>query len=68
MTKKHFEAIAAVIKESVDSLSRASQATPEYDDGWIAMYHLVTQRLCNVFEGFNPSFDRDRFLRSCRGE
>lgn len=49
MTRKHFEAIAAIIKNTLVTDRREATATAMAD-------YLATQ---------NPNFDRGRFLTAC---
>lgn len=51
MTRKDFEAIAAIIAE----VSATGGAGPE----WLA------ERFAEVAKATNPRFDRDRFFRAC---
>ena len=58
MTKKDYEAIAAIIREfqDVNRTVRAQLATQ------------VSERLAEYMAADNPRFDRARFLAACRGE
>lgn len=49
MTKKHFEAIAEVIKNTLVSDRREATATA----------------MADYFETVNPRFNRDQFLTAC---
>lgn len=53
MTKKHFIAIAAILKEN-HSPGQSS--------------HAVAAKLADYFETENPLFDRERFLAAVKGE
>lgn len=53
MTKKHFEGVAAVIKESVDKCPNVHGHT---------YHHEIADGLADYFEEVNPRFDRDRFM------
>jgi hypothetical protein len=58
MTKKDFEAIAAIIK------NRLEWADPvEY--GVISGIKLTARDMADYFETVNPRFDRDRFIAAC---
>ena len=59
MTRKHFEAIAALIK--------AEQEQPMYDDLPACREAVkdVALRLASQFNLENPRFDRQRFLTAC---
>lgn len=50
MTKKHFEAIAAVLKDAKDATNGQS---------------YIAGRLADYFASQNPRFDKARFLRAC---
>lgn len=60
MTRKHFAAIAEAMREA-RSHSCADDTAGEVLD---RVAYLLAERLPQ----FNPSFDRARFLRACRGE
>lgn len=49
MTKRHYEAIAAILANSTPG--------PERDD--------IAKRLAEYFAANNPNFDRKLFLRAC---
>ena len=56
VTKKHFEAIAEIMKTRLDNITD------------IAMQYgieMVSDDLANYFEKQNPQFDRIRFLKAC---
>lgn len=57
MTKKHFEAIAADIKQSVV----ASAGNPDRD----AALYVVACDLAATFSTFNANFRRTQFLTAC---
>lgn len=52
MTKKHYEAIAAVF---------ANRPWTDHD----AETRVIIHDLCDVFTRFNPRFDRSQFLAAC---
>lgn len=56
MTKKHFEAAAAYVRQ----LRRA--------DFPRAVWTAVEDAFVDVFHQFNPPFDVDRFRAACRGQ
>lgn len=59
MSRKHFEAIAAVVKRVRAELpSQDGEAMREAVD-------ILAGELASVFAGFNENFDEDRFLRAC---
>ncbi len=57
MTKKHFEAIAAVMRNL-----RNGYPTHRW------LWTVATEKLADLCAQFNPAFDRERFLAACRGE
>lgn len=61
MTKKHFAAIAAA---ALAAESRQHSHQPLA----IGVLEDIAHRLADAFATFNSNFDRDRFLRACRGE
>lgn len=52
LTRKHFEAIAAIIKQAD---ARDTQA----------ITLQIAMNLCHLFKAENPAFDRERFMRAC---
>lgn len=52
--QRHFEAIAAVLKDCVGDVSIPLVATRD-----------VAYKLASMFKRDNPKFDRDRFLKAC---
>lgn len=63
MSKKHFQAVAAVIKSEIELAKRP--AGPSYAPALVASLTSVARELASTFAGFNPHFDRGRFLRAC---
>ena len=61
MTKKHFEAIAAILDEH--------KQTPEYgyyaDNRRVEVWEDITNDIADYFAQENPSFDKERFLKAC---
>jgi hypothetical protein len=57
MTKKHFIAIAADIRENLTMSER--------DESEVFGIESQARSLCDVFATFNPAFDRARFLAAC---
>jgi len=53
MTKKHFEAIAAIISEVHD------------DYRFDGAVDATARRMADYFKTQNPNFNRDRFLAAC---
>lgn len=60
MTRKHFEAIALIIKNA-----RIPNAAAGFDDGFDAGVEDVATSLADYFAGENPRFDREKFLTAC---
>lgn len=58
MTRKHFEAIAAIIK------SNGVEIHSDFDRGYIAGVE-VAHEMADFFATQNPNFDRVRFLTAC---
>lgn len=56
MTKKHFIAIAAEIRQA---LRESCDVSESYGIEKMAI------RLCTTFKSANPNFDRSRFLAAC---
>lgn len=56
MTRKHFEAIAAILAEQHDH-------DPNSND-YLVIYDTATD-LASYFATENPNFDRRRFLKAC---
>lgn len=71
MTKKHFEAIAAIIKARhevyEDALNNLLAAG--FDEGYYSggddEVSTMANRLADYFASENPRFDRDHFLAAC---
>jgi hypothetical protein len=59
MTKKHFEAIARVLRGEAKG-ARTYEASVAIED--------VTYALAALFAAENPRFNRDLFLTACLGE
>ena len=56
MTKKHFEQIAKNIQRELKFAQ---------NDDEKAGVRKLAQELSRTFKGFNPNFDRERFLSAC---
>ena len=63
MTKKHFEAIASVIKNVREGVAESTLSMTDITANDALNY--VSIRLADVCESDNPNFDRDKFLRAC---
>ena len=62
MTKKHFEAIAAIIKSDLDALSDVSG--PAAESAREACENIAVG-MADYFASENPRFDREKFLTAC---
>ena len=60
MNRKHFEAIAAMMKEHCLSL-----VEDERDVGHDTLWHIVRSELADICADANPRFDRKRFVNAC---
>lgn len=58
MTKKHFEAAAAIVKE------RFARARPDE----IMEAFAVKEAFAELFAQFNPRFDKEKFYAACGDE
>lgn len=58
MTRKHFEALAAVLKDHAVS-ARDGSRDEQHRVAWIAA------DVATICASFNPYFDRTRFLKAC---
>jgi hypothetical protein len=56
MTRKHFQAIANVIRENCDNNKW---------DGEPSDAERVGRAMASALRQFNPAFDRERFLKAC---
>lgn len=56
MTRKHFEAIARVVR--VNGEFHTNEHAKD-------LHKDIAQGLASVFANFNPNFDRARFLAAC---
>jgi hypothetical protein len=69
MTKKHFEAIARIIKANMDHAKTWDDAAAGFDEGYGVGFGMgaqtVADDLADYFAKENPRFDRDRFLKAC---
>lgn len=64
MTRKHFEAIATVLRQENAHLAQGN--VPDYA-GQRTLSSLAYS-LADAFEDDNPRFDRQRFIAACQGE
>lgn len=60
MTRKDFEAIAAIIRQNT-----VEDAAAGFDEGYDAGVHIVATDLADYFATVNPRFDRRLFLEAC---
>lgn len=59
MTRRDFEMIAEVLRES--------RPGPGYNVALLS-WELISVRFADRLQHTNPAFDRERFLRACRGQ
>ena len=57
LTKKHFEALAAALKDRMPVEPRTSNVGTQW--------YWDVQAMTDVCARFNPNFDRVRFLKAC---
>lgn len=66
MTKKHFEAIAAIIHQAnIFDTDPAAGFDEGYSVGIEDCASLIAESMADYFAKENPSFDRKRFLKAC---
>lgn len=61
MTKKHFEAIAAMLA----SYSHYDMSSIEFDMGHNHAHDAIANSMADYFETINPNFNREQFLTAC---
>jgi hypothetical protein len=64
MSRKHFEMVAAEIKDQVEALEYRELSGPARKASLVTLT-LTAKRLATVFRTENPLFDRQRFLEAC---
>lgn len=62
MTRKHFEAVARILREERQLQRERPQRTGDQRTTYIA------SELASLFAADNPRFDRVRFMAACMGE
>lgn len=66
MTRKHFEAIAAALRNNVENAQRYREHNPgEVADATIAAHTVAAQDVARTLGQFNGAFDKQRFLTAC---
>jgi hypothetical protein len=61
MTRKHFEAVAAILKHNTVDVS---QHSTEHEIGRANQSYLIASELADFFASENPNFDRARFMKA----
>ena len=64
MTRRHFNAIAAIIRETIEAAPLESLTNDEAGGRRIAAC-AIARDLATVCASTNPNFDRARFLSAC---
>lgn len=62
LTRKHFEALAAIIRRENEKLDNGQQADPR------TTLNVIANKLADLCASENPNFDRDRFGRACSAQ
>lgn len=67
MTKKDFEATAAIIKGRFEFLGKANggMGTIDFDRGFSLATEMIANDFAEHFEEVNPRFNRKMFLDAC---
>ena len=65
MTRKHFEAVAEIIRLSAPLEPALHENESIWIDGAKDMLGRVASDLADLFAQENPRFDREKFLRAC---
>lgn len=67
LTKKTFEAVAAILESN--TVPDVAQYAAGFDEGWATgmeeMRENIADELANYFATENPNFDREKFLNAC---
>jgi len=64
MTRMHFRAIARVFNNEYVK-THDPETDGRFVDGYESALWRMSSRLASVFEGFNPNFDREKFIDAC---
>ena len=66
MSKKHFNALAAALRQTRDALNRDHQGdSPDHARDVHRAWRMTCRDVANVCAQTNPRFDRARFLAAC---
>ena len=65
MTKKHFNAIAAILKEVASKSKETANSYMNKEIVALSIHNEVSVRLCTYFATINDRFDREKFLDAC---
>lgn len=67
MSKRHFEAIARIIRTQVEAIEQSGDPkSSQYSRTVASGIEFVARGLADAFASENPRFDRARFLQACR--
>ena len=67
MTRMHFTEVARILNYEYTKAHALDQDVA-FIEGHESALFRVTSRLATVFEGFNPNFDREKFMAACTEE
>ena len=62
MTKKHFRAIAEIIKQEIDD---SPECQDDFNNGCRYTAKQIGKKLASFCATMNPRFDRTKFLTAC---
>ncbi len=67
MSRKDYEAIAAVLRAEAESIQNSHPDRSHYfwRQGHRSAITRTARRLADIFQADNPRFDRERFLKAC---
>lgn len=65
MTRKHYNAIAAMFRAKLQGTAQDNSAPWQYQEGRRSGLVAAAVELANIFARDNSAFDRWRFLKAC---